>query len=107
MIIELLEEANQELTEAALWYESREPGLGKRFRDERVHVIERIATDPLLWRERPGGYRQVNCPVFPYYIAYFIRDQKAIVAAVAPVIANQSIGNHVFGSKLAEPQHRS
>ena len=83
MIIELLEEANQELTEAALWYESREPGLGKRFRDERVHVIERIATDPLLWRERPGGYRQVNCPVFPYYIAYFIRDQKAIVAAVA------------------------
>lgn len=83
MIVELLEQADQELTEAALWYESKERGLGKRFRDEVARVIERIATDPLLWRERPGGYRRVDCPVFPYYLAYFIRDEKAIVAAVA------------------------
>ena len=83
MIVELLEEADQELTEATLWYESKEPGLGIRFRDEVAHVIERIATDPLLWRERPGGYRRVNCPVFPYYLASFIRDEKTIVAAVA------------------------
>ena len=48
MIVELLEEADQELTEATLWYESKEPGLGIRFRDEVAHVIERIATDPLL-----------------------------------------------------------
>jgi hypothetical protein len=30
MIVEFLEEAEQELIEAALWYERREVGLGKR-----------------------------------------------------------------------------
>jgi len=83
MIVEFLEEAGQELVEATLWYETREQGLGKRLRDEVAHVISRIAEDPLLWRERPGGYRRVNCPVFPYYVAYFIRGEKLIIAAVA------------------------
>jgi plasmid stabilization system protein ParE len=83
MIVEFLDEAEEELAEAALWYESRESGLGYRFRMEVGHVVRRIAEDPLLWRERRGGYRRVNCPVFPYYIPYFIRGEKIIVAAVA------------------------
>ncbi len=32
MIPELLNEAEEELLEAVMWYESRETGLGKRFR---------------------------------------------------------------------------
>jgi len=76
MIVEILEEAEQELIDAALWYDQRKAGLGKRFRDEIARVLKRIAEDPTLWRERQGGYRQVNCPVFPYFIPYFIREQK-------------------------------
>ena len=83
MILELLDEAEAELFEAALRYESNEAGLGVRFRNEIAHVLNRIAEDPLLWRERPGGYRRVNCPVFPYYLPYFIRGERVIVAAVA------------------------
>jgi len=83
MIVEFLEEAVEELLEAALWYESREVGLGVRFRDEIARVVNRIAEDPLLWRERSSGYRRVNCPVFPYYLPYFIREEKIIIAAVA------------------------
>ena len=83
MIVEFLEEAEQELVEAVLWYESKETGLGRHLRDEIAHVLDRIAEDPVLWRERSGGYRRVNCPIFPYYIPYFIREQKIIVAAVA------------------------
>ena len=83
MIAEFLDQAEQELIEAVLWYESKEIGLGKRFRFEVEHVLSRIVEDPLLWRERSGGYRRVNCPVFPYYIPYFIRDQKIIIIAVA------------------------
>lgn len=83
MIVEFLENAEQELVEAALWYESKEVGLGIRFRDEIAHVIERIVEDPLLWREQSGGYRRVNCPVFPYYISFFIRGSRIIIAAVA------------------------
>jgi hypothetical protein len=40
-------------------------------------------TQPLLWRERPGGYRRVNCPIFPYHIMYFIRGDLIVIAAVA------------------------
>jgi hypothetical protein len=83
MIVEFLEEASAELIEAALWYDSKEAGLGKRLRDEIAHVVSRIAEDPLLWRERAGGYRRVNCPVFPYYVAYFIRGDRILIAAVA------------------------
>jgi len=83
MIIEFLEEAEIELFEAAAWYESKETGLGKRFRYEVAHVLDRIVEDPMLWRERPNGYRRVNCPVFPYYIPFFIRRDKIIIAAVA------------------------
>lgn len=45
MIVEFLEEAEQEFLEAALWYESKEPGLGKRFRDDVAHVIGKISED--------------------------------------------------------------
>jgi len=83
MIAEFLDEAERELIDAVLWYESKEMGLGQRFRQEVGHVLNRIIEDPLLWRERSGGYRRVNCPVFPYYIPYFIRDKKIIVAAIA------------------------
>jgi plasmid stabilization system protein ParE len=71
MIAEFLDEARQELIEAALWYEDKNPGLGKRFRDEIAFVVDRIALEPFLWHEREGGYRCVNCPIFPYYLTSF------------------------------------
>ncbi len=83
MIIEFLDEAEQELFEVAHWYESKEAGLGIRFRDEVFHILDRIVDNPLLWRERAGGYRRVNCPIFPYYIPFFIRGNKIIIAAIA------------------------
>ena len=83
MNCEFLTEARDEFWEAALYYESKEAGLGVRLRDEVLHVIERILADPHLWRERAGGYRRVNCPVFPYYVADFIRGERVIIAAVA------------------------
>ena len=76
MILEFLEEAELELFEAASWYESKAKGLGKRFRDEVERVLDRIVEDPMLWRERSGGYRRVNCPVFPCYLPLFIRGPK-------------------------------
>ena len=82
MTVEFLAEAEEELSEAALWYESKQPGLGVRFRDEIAHIVSRIAEDPTLWREREGGYRRVNCPVFPYFDAYIIRNQRIVIAAV-------------------------
>ena len=60
MTYEFLAEAKAEFWEAAERYESKEAGLGVRFRVEVAHVIERVVADPFLWRERPGGYRRVK-----------------------------------------------
>jgi len=54
VIAEFLEDAEQELFEAALYYESKEAGLGIRFRDDVTHILDRTIEDPLLWRERTG-----------------------------------------------------
>lgn len=83
MKVEFTPEAESELTEASLWYESKEPGLGVRFRTEIQHVVHRASEDPTLWRMREGGYRRVNCPVFPYFIAYIVRGEKIVIIAVA------------------------
>ena len=83
MSYEFLPEAREELVAATLYYESKEAGLGVRFQDEISHIIRRILADPYLWRERSAGYRRVNCPVFPYHLAYFIRGEKIVIAAVA------------------------
>ena len=83
MRLEFFEEARFEMREAALFYESRQKSLGRRFRDEIAYVSRSITRHPLLWRERPGGYRRVNCPIFPCYIAYIIDRETIFVAAVA------------------------
>jgi plasmid stabilization system protein ParE len=83
MILKFLPAASAELFEAAGYYESKQEGLGRRFRNEVLEVCRLIVQQPLLWRERAGGYRRVNCPVFPYYIAYFIRGDLIVIAAVA------------------------
>ena len=42
-----------------------------------------IAANATLPRLRPGDYRRVNLKVFPYYIAYALRDDSAVVLAIA------------------------
>lgn len=83
MTLDFLPEAATELHEAVAWYESRQEGLGVRFHNEVLEICRAIIQQPLLWRERSGGYRRVNCPVFPHYLAYFIRGNCVLVAAVA------------------------
>ena len=83
MNLEFLPEAQAEFARASEYYEDKERGLGRRFRNEIGEVCSTMMEHPLLWRERPGGFRRVNCPVFPYYIAYFIRGNVIVIAAVA------------------------
>ena len=66
MILEFLPEASAELFEAADYYKSKPAGLGRRFRNEVLEVCGFIVQQPLLWRERTGGHRRVDCPVFPF-----------------------------------------
>ena len=83
MTLEFLPEAFAELEEAVRYYETRVLGLGARLRGEIEAVCAAILRDPARWRERPGGYRRVNLRSFPFYLAYFRREDRLIVAAVA------------------------
>ena len=83
MNLEFLPESRAEFCDAADYYEDMESGLGRQFRAEIWEACTTILTHPLLWREREGGFRRVNCPVFPYYIAYYIRGNTLVIAAVA------------------------
>ena len=83
MNLEFLPEALSEFAASVEFYEGKEPGLGKRFKNEVWEACSTIIAHPLLWRERKGGFRRLNCPVFPHYIAYFIRGETVIIAAVA------------------------
>lgn len=83
MTLAFLTAASNELISAAAYYEEKEAGLGIRFRLEVFRACRHILEAPYLWREHSGGYRRVNLPVFPYYVAYFIRGDRLIIAAVA------------------------
>jgi plasmid stabilization system protein ParE len=83
MTLSFLPEAAAEFYDAAEYYEARQEGLGVRSRDEVLLVCQSITQQPFLWRERTGGYRRVNCPVFPYYVAYIIRRDSILITAVA------------------------
>lgn len=81
-ILEFLPEALEDAVGAVEFYEECTSGLGARFRLEVESACSAIVRQPLLWSERQGGFRRVNLPGFPYYIAYFIRNERIIVAAI-------------------------
>ena len=83
MTLEFLPEAMVEFREAVAYYEGKQRGLGKRFATEIQKACAMILEHPLMWRERVGGFRRLNCPVFPHYIAYVIRGETVVIAAVA------------------------
>lgn len=83
MRIVVLPEAADEFDDATNYYEEQQAGLGRRFRDEVDHHIRWISEHAELARMRPGGYRRVNLKVFPYDVAYLVRQDTVWVLAIA------------------------
>lgn len=83
MRIEVLQEAEDELSEAIAYYEEIEPGLGLRLKAEVRAAIDWIGRNPEVPRLRPKGYRRVNLKVFRYYIPYFVWNDRIWILAVA------------------------
>jgi plasmid stabilization system protein ParE len=83
MIVEFLPEAKSELLDAVEYYEGQLAGLGKRFWSEVDQHISWIAENPEVPRARDGGYRRVNLRLFPYYVAYIVRDPIIWILSIA------------------------
>jgi hypothetical protein len=83
MIQFVLAQAEEEFSQSAAYYESKQPGLGIRFRNEVATVMDWILEHPEVPRLRRRGYRRVNLRVFSHYIAYVIREEALWVIAIA------------------------
>jgi plasmid stabilization system protein ParE len=83
MRIVVLPQAGDEFDDAAAFYEDKQAGLGRRFRDEVHRHIRWIAEHAEIPRLRSGGYRRVNLKVFPHYIAYVRTDETIWILAIA------------------------
>ena len=77
-------EAEADITEAALWYDAREAGLGLELTAEVYAAIRRALASPsgyLRLRKRPE-VRRILARRFPYRIFYIVRPDAMIVFAV-------------------------
>lgn len=83
MRLEFHAEALAELQSAAEYYESRRPGLGVRFLDVVVEMLERIARDPHAWSVADEDVRRCITRVFPFGVFYTIEPEFILILAVA------------------------
>lgn len=79
----ILQQAFKELNDAIAYYEEKQSGLGLRLKDEVDQHVSWILKNSTIPRIRRGGYRRVNLKVFPYYIAYIIREDTLWILSIA------------------------
>jgi len=79
-------EAEEDMAEAAAWYEERQSGLGPEFVHEVILVWDALAENPLLNSRRHSekDIRWRHPERFPYRVIYEVieADKTVVVAAV-------------------------
>lgn len=76
-------EADAELEEASLFYESRVAGLGKSFAAEVERTISLVREFPEAGSPVGPAWRRVVVARFPYSIVYRQDPDKIVIVAVA------------------------
>ncbi len=79
----ILQLAFDELSDAITYYEEQQVGLGLRLKDEVDKHVNWILSNSTVPQVRRGGYRRVNLKIFPYHIAYIIREDTLWILAIA------------------------
>lgn len=78
-------EVEQDMAEAAGWYEARQPGLGAEFVEEVIRVWDALEDHPLLnCRRHPTKDLRWRYPErFPYRVIYEVLDAERTVVVAA------------------------
>jgi plasmid stabilization system protein ParE len=79
MNVIFLEEAEQELLEAVLYYDKQAQGLGKKFADEVYQATTNISDFPLINQKLTDDIRLKR---YPFSVLYRIDGQDIIVIAL-------------------------
>jgi plasmid stabilization system protein ParE len=80
--VRLRPEAEQDLAEAARWYEDQQPGLGLKFLDEALATISAIAERPLASSAVYGSLRRALLHRFPFGVFFLVDADGAVVIGV-------------------------
>jgi hypothetical protein len=83
MPIDFHPEADQEMFEAARYYQSLSSGLGDDYLDEVECAVRSIATSPQTWPILEGDFRRRLVKRFPFGVIYRIEPDKILIIAVA------------------------
>jgi plasmid stabilization system protein ParE len=83
-----LDEAEEELFEAMMYYEDRRQGLGADFYDRVAETMRNIGEYPLQFPIYEGQrssreFRRARVARFPYIVVYETRETEILVVAVA------------------------
>ncbi|MCL4554994.1 MAG: type II toxin-antitoxin system RelE/ParE family toxin [Actinobacteria bacterium] len=78
-------DAELDITNAAIWYEQRSPGLGFQFLDAVDQTLESVFEAPLRFPEVHRDNRRALLSRFPYVIFFFIDEQFVRVTACSHV----------------------
>ena len=78
-------EAENEVIEIAAWYDSRSEGLGDRFLEEFLAVLDGLTINPLIYcRRHPSKNIRWRYPTsFPYRVIYEVIEHEKIVVVAA------------------------
>lgn len=74
--------AREDLEAAAFWYEEKITGLGVRYTDAFLEIVEILEQQAHSFSMVEGEYRQVLMNTFPYFVVYKIDGSFVRIVAV-------------------------
>ena len=76
------EAAVLQLEESALFYESRQKGLGFEFEQEIADILDIIKNNPFLFPVKFARFHEVVVKRFPFVIVYEITEKQIVVVSI-------------------------
>jgi toxin ParE1/3/4 len=80
--VRLRPEAEQDLADAAAWYEEQRPGLGQQFLEEAQAMLSAIGERPLAYQLVHRTARRALLRRFPFGVFYRVEPDKAVVIGI-------------------------
>jgi toxin ParE1/3/4 len=75
-------EAEAEMISAAVFYETKQNDLGKRFLTSVQNALNKIQVNPLLYQEIEEGVRRCLTTTFPFGVVFRIMPDQYVIIAV-------------------------
>lgn len=75
-------DADVEMRDAALWYKSQQPDLGKRFLAAVQDALNRIEVNPEIYAFIDGDVRRCLTRTFPFGVLFRIKPDFIAIMAV-------------------------